>query len=129
MIVLDSSVAVAALTGHSPARQVVAAERLVAPAVIDVEVAHALRGLVRKGTCAAAQGGQLLATFAELAIDRVPMTGLLGRVWQLSENLTAYDAVFVALAEAHELALVTCDSRLARAPGLRCTVQLLPVGA
>ena len=50
---------------------------------------------------------------------------LLGRVWELRQNLSAYDAVYVALAEALESRLVTCDARLARAPGITAQVDLL----
>lgn len=126
MIVLDTSVAVALIGGNPTARAHVRNQRLMAPHLIDAEVAHALRGLVlgRKLEAADAQG--MLADWAAVAIDRVPMTGLLPRVWELREYLTAYDSVFVAAAEVAEVPLVTADQRLAAAPGIRCVVEVLP---
>ena len=115
MIVLDSSVAVAALIGHAASREAVAAQRLVAPYLIDIEVAHALRGLVNGEKIPAAEAGRALDLWGRLAIDRVPTTPLLPRIWQLRENLSAYDAAFVAAAEAHAVPLVTADRRLASA--------------
>lgn len=126
MIVLDSSVAVAALVGHGPSREAVAAQRLVAPYLIDIEVARALRGLVHGGKIPAAEAGRALDLWGRLAIDRVPTTPLLPRIWQLRENLSADDAAFVAAAEAHAVPLVTADRRLAAAIGPRCTIQLIP---
>jgi predicted nucleic acid-binding protein len=54
------------------------------------------------------------------------VVGLLDRMWQLRENVTAYDAAYVALAEALDCPVVTADARLSRAPGLRCTVTVVP---
>ena len=127
MIVLDSSVAIAAVTGHGPAREAVAQERLVAPHLIDVEVVHALRGLVLGGKLSAADAGGALGLWERLAIDRVAIAPTLGRMWELRENLTACDAAFVATAEAHGVALLTADRRLAAAVGQRCAIQLIPL--
>lgn len=127
MIVLDSSVAVAALTGQPAAREAVAAQRLVAPHLIDVEVAQALRGLVIGGNISTADAGRVLELWERLAIDRVAIAPFLRRIWELRENLTAYDAAFVAAAEAHGVALLTADRRLAAAAGPRCAIQLIPL--
>jgi predicted nucleic acid-binding protein len=127
VIVLDSSVAVAALTGQPAAREAVAAQRLVAPHLIDVEVAQALRGLVIGGKISTADAGRVLELWERLAIDRVAIAPLLRRIWELRENLTAYDAAFVAAAEAHGVALLTADRRLAAAAGPRCAIQLIPL--
>jgi predicted nucleic acid-binding protein len=59
-------------------------------------------------------------------VIRYAVFGLLERIWELRTNLTAYDASYVALAEALDCALVTCDARIARAPGLKCAVTVLP---
>ena len=126
MIVVDTSVAVAALLGHEPARLAITDQRLVAPHVIDAEVADALRGLVRGATLTAVEGEQLVVDWTQLVIDRLPMAPLLRRVWELRDNLSAYDALFVAAAEMHDFALVTADRRLTAAPGLRCRVELIP---
>ena len=53
------------------------------------------------------------------------MKGLLSRIWELRDNVSAYDATYVAVAEALEAPLVTADGRLARAPGPRCTVTVV----
>lgn len=126
MIVVDTSVAVAALLGHGPARVAMADQRLVAPHLIDAEVAHALRGLALGGKVTAAQGDGLIRAWGRVQLDRLPMPPLLPRAWELRDNLTAYDALFVAAAEAHHLTLVTADRRLAAASGPRCTIELIP---
>lgn len=125
MIVLDASVALAAITGHAPARQAIALDRLIAPAHIDVEIAHALRGLVLGNKVSAAAAADAIALWQSLAVDRLPIGPLLDRVWQLRENLTAYDAAYVALAERHSVPLVTGDRALANAPGVRCQIHLI----
>ena len=63
--------------------------------------------------------------WSRLGIERVGAAGLLGRIWELRENLSAYDATYVAVAEALEVPLVTADGRLARAPGSRCTITVV----
>ncbi|MBK8732588.1 MAG: type II toxin-antitoxin system VapC family toxin [Actinomycetales bacterium] len=125
MIVADTSAAVAALLGQSSAREALIGQRLIAPHVIDAEVAHALRGLVRGSKLSADQGRSLLGTWCRLALDRLPMAPLLPRVWELRDNLTAYDAVFVAAAEAHGVPLVTGDRGIATAVGPRCRIELI----
>jgi len=127
VIVLDSSVAVAALTGQPAAREAVAAQRLVAPHLIDVEVAQALGGLVIGGKISTADAGRVLELWERLAIDRVAIAPFLRRIWELRENLTAYEAAFVAAAESHGVALLTADRRLALAAGPRCAIQLIPL--
>lgn len=127
MIVLDSSVAIAALTGHRPSREAVAGQRLLAPHVIDIEIAHGLRGLVIGRKLPAPDAERVLELWLRLAVDRVPMAPFLHRVWELKDNLTAYDAVFVAVAEGHGVPLLTADRRLAAAVGPKCPIQLIPV--
>ncbi|NEM05423.1 type II toxin-antitoxin system VapC family toxin [Geodermatophilus normandii] len=67
-----------------------------------------------------------LDTWRRLGVTRHPASGLLDRVWQLRDDLTAYDATYVALAEALDCTVVTADGRLARAPGIRCAVTVVP---
>ncbi len=62
---------------------------------------------------------------AALSLDRMPHRPLLARCWELRDNLTPYDASYVALAERLGVTLVTADARLARAPGIRCDVEVL----
>jgi len=82
----------------------------------------------RRGALSSDRGREALDDFAELAIVPYPLGALRQRVWELGANVTAYDAVYAALAEALEAPLVTCDGRLARAPGLRARVELFAVG-
>lgn len=96
-----------------------------APALVDFEVAQVLRRLVAGGAMSASRGRAALELLAELPVSRHPGVPLLPRVWELRANLTAYDAAYVALAEALACPLLTGDASLARAPGLRAPVELL----
>jgi predicted nucleic acid-binding protein len=125
VIVVDASAAVAGLLGHPAARQYLSDEALHAPHLIDNEVASALRRQVSSQSISAAVGGAALRTWASLGVFRYPSVGLLDRVWELRDNLSAYDATYVALAEWVGHPLVTLDARLARAPGVRCEVRVL----
>jgi predicted nucleic acid-binding protein len=87
------------------------------PHLVDVEVVSSLRRLTRHGGLDVNVAERALGLFSELRIKRYPMTLLLGRVWALRENLSAYDAAYVALAEALDLPLLTTDQRLARSRG------------
>lgn len=98
--------------------------RLHAPHLLDVEVAQALRRLVQLGEIAPARAQQALDDHAALGIDRHSHEDLLPRVWQLRESISAYDAAYVALAEALEAPLLTCDAKLARSHGHRAKVEL-----
>ena len=130
MLVVDTSAVVAALVGRPPDRRL--ADRLGtdgdlhAPHLLDVELLHALRRLVRTGALTRERAADARADFAELAVVRYGHEALADRSWELRDSLTAYDATFVALAEALEVPLVTCDARLARAPSHRAAVELFP---
>jgi predicted nucleic acid-binding protein len=125
VIVLDASAAVAALLRNGKAREAVAGEQLHVPHLIDAEVAQTLRRLVAAGRLSTQDGEGLLTTWAALALVRHPVHALLPRVWALRENVSAYDATYVALAEALSCALLTADARLARAPGATCPVTVV----
>ena len=126
MIVLDASAAVAALLRDGSAREAVTREQLHVPHLIDAEVAQALRRLVAVGSLPAAAGQRLVTRWSALALVRHPLHGLLPRIWALRENISAYDATYVALAEALGCALVTADPRLSRAPGVECAITVVP---
>ncbi|WP_369253381.1 type II toxin-antitoxin system VapC family toxin [Geodermatophilus amargosae] len=126
MIVADASAVVSALLNAGAARDLLAHERIQVPHLVDVEVAGALRRTVSAGTVTADEGWAALDTWRRLGVTRHPVPGLLDRVWQLRENLTAYDATYVALAEALDCPVVTADGRLARSPGIRCAVTVVP---
>jgi predicted nucleic acid-binding protein len=130
MIVLDASALVELLLGTEMGRSV--ATRIADPAIslhvphlADVEVAQTLRRYVREGGLDAASGAEAIDDLSALDLQRHSHEPLLGRVWALRQNLTAYDAVYVALAEALDAKLLTCDSRVARAPGMARRVELL----
>ncbi|MGH2961196.1 MAG: type II toxin-antitoxin system VapC family toxin [Solirubrobacterales bacterium] len=95
-----------------------------APHLLDVEILHALRGHLRAGRLSIDRAADVRANFAELTISRYGHELLMERMWQLRDNLSAYDATFVALAELLEAPLVTCDARVAAAPGTAAEVQL-----
>ena len=120
LIVLDSSAAIELL--ESTAAGVRIAERIAetsdslhAPHLIDLEVASALRKKVRLGAMGEGPATKLLALFQQLQIDRHDHELLMPRIWDLRDCLSCYDASYVALAEALEATLVTCDGRLSRA--------------
>ena len=125
MIVIDASAAVLGLMNDGEARAMLAAEAVICPHLADSEVVHALRAQVLWGDLDVGVAERMIDVWQRLGLERVGVSGLLGRVWELRENLSAYDATYVALAEALESALVTADGQLARAPGPRCTITVV----
>ena len=103
-----------------------AGEEAGVPHLLDSEVTSVLRRLVLRGDLTVEQGDAAMARFGRLELERFPADWLRPRMWDLRGNLTAYDATYVALAEAvGATALLTTDARLAGAPGLRCTVRVV----
>jgi predicted nucleic acid-binding protein len=88
-----------------------------APHLVDVEVVQALRRLDR--------AVESIADLVDLDLHRHPHLDLLGRSWKLRENLSAYDAMYVALGEAIDAAVVTCDGRLAAAPRHATRIEVI----
>lgn len=125
MIVLDASAAVLALLNDGDTRRLLARETLVIPHLADSEVAHALRAQVLRGRVGADDARRVLGRWAQLGLRRFAVVGLLARVWELRDNVTAYDATYVALAEALACELVTADARLAQAPGPACAITVV----
>ena len=126
MIVVDASAALAALLNAGPARQAVSAEQLHAPHLIDSEVANALRRASAARRLDADAASAALDTWRRLGMTRYPAHSLLDRIWGLRDNLSAYDATYVALAEFLGCSLVTADARLAQAPRIDCSITLVP---
>jgi predicted nucleic acid-binding protein len=126
--VLDASVAVTALTEPgTPAADLLVEDDAVfqAPSIFDAEVLSALRGLVRGMKFDQAAAADLIVDLMVLPVDRWHMSPLLPRMWELRDNLTPYDAAYVALAELTGAILLTGDERMTAAPGTRCDVQLI----
>ena len=130
MIVVDAS-ALLELLLRTPAAVVVqdrllsSGARLHAPHLLDAEIAQVLRQYEAAGDIRAERGREALNDLADFPLRRYPHEFLLPRVWALRHNLTAYDAMYVALAEALEAPLVTRDGRLSRAAGHGARVELL----
>jgi predicted nucleic acid-binding protein len=100
-------------------------DELHAPHLLDVEVTQALRRLVRTGEVPAGRAEEAVADLLDIDVHRHAHVDLLGRAWELRDNLTAYDAMYVALAEAIAAPLVTCDGRLGLAPGHAAQVEII----
>jgi predicted nucleic acid-binding protein len=130
VIVLDASAAIelllnTSLGGRVGDRLVAAGGTLHAPHLLDVEVLHALRRLTGSGAVDARRASQALSDLAELPLTRYSHEELIGRAWTMRTSLTAYDAIYVALAEALEATVVTCDARLGRAHGHQAEIEVV----
>lgn len=130
MIVVDASAVLEVLLLTPAARRVGSrifadGETLHAPHLLDVEVAQGIRRYCRTEKLDAARGQAALQDFAGFPFVRYPHTMFLTRIWQLRANLTAYDAAYVALAEALDAPLITRDAALARAPGHRARIEVV----
>ena len=121
MIVVDCAAvvdALAAVDGTDDLRSYLAHEELHAPTLLDFEVVSALRGLTLGGHLSASRAEDVLTDYDDLAIQRWPAEdGLRRRAFQLRDSLSAYDAAYIALAEALDCLLLTRDHYLARASG------------
>lgn len=129
VLVVDASVIAVALADDGAdgdrVRARLRGERLAAPELLDLEVASVLRGQRRAGALDARRAELALADLAALPVQRAPHRRLIARCWELRDNLTVYDAAYVALAEALEADLLTGDGRLSKAPGPRCRIEVL----
>jgi predicted nucleic acid-binding protein len=100
-------------------------QELAAPDLVDVETTAVLRRRWLAGTITDERFEQAIEDLADLSFARFPTLGLMRRAFELRANVTAYDACYVALAEALDWPLCTADRRLAHASGPRCTMQLI----
>jgi predicted nucleic acid-binding protein len=130
--VTDASLLVDALTNPDPLGERAADallvgpdDDLVAPAVVDLEVTSALRGLVLGHSLPVSVARAALTDFIRMPIDRIGMTDLLERVWDLRANATAYDAAYLALAEAFDATLVTTDEKFEGIANRRCDIMIV----
>lgn len=128
MIVLDASALLEFLLQTSLGARVEARlfrdeDEFHSPHLVDVEVTQGLRRLVRAGEVSLDRAAEVIADLADLDLHRHPHLDLLTRAWKLRENLTAYDAMYVALAEALDAPIVTCDRPLAKTPGHHARIE------
>jgi len=100
-------------------------DELHSPHLADVEVTQGLRRLVRTGEVSPGRAAEAIADLADLDLHRHPHLDLLTRAWTLRDNVTAYDAMYIALAEALDASIVTCDAPLAKAPGHRARIDVI----
>ena len=130
MIVVDASALLEALLRTAAAKAVeerlfASGQTLHAPHLIDVEVAQVVRRYAANREIDPERGRAALADLADFPLRRYPHVFLLPRIWELRNNLTAYDAAYVALAEALDAPLLTRDGRLAAAAGHRARIELV----
>lgn len=130
MIVIDASALIESLLGtpSAPAVEMVLfapGQTLHAPHLLDVEVTQVVRRLVAHGGVSSERGRAALVQLVDLPLYRYPHGTLLPRIWELRNNLTAYDAAYVALAEALNVPLLTRDKRIAGAAGHWAKIDLV----
>jgi predicted nucleic acid-binding protein len=130
VIVLDASAAVEWLLHTQQGLQVderifSGPETFHAPHLIDVEVTLTLRRLAGSGTISVSRAEEALEDLLDLRMTRYSHGVLLRRIWELRNNFTAYDAVYVALAEVLEATLITCDGKLALSPGHHANIEVI----
>jgi predicted nucleic acid-binding protein len=128
VVVVDASVLAVALAddgeGGDSARRRLRGERLAAPELADLEVMSVLRRQLKAGTLADRRAALAVADLMELPLLRSAHRGLITRCWELRENVTPYDAAYIALAEVLDAPLLTGDRRLGTAPGPRCRIEI-----
>jgi predicted nucleic acid-binding protein len=125
VIVVDASAAVAALLNAGPARSALASDDLHSPHLVDSEVLSALRRQLATARLAPDAAWKAIDTWRRLGLARYPVIGMVERIWQLRDNLSAYDASYVALAENLGCPLLTCDGRLGRAARVKCPITVV----
>jgi predicted nucleic acid-binding protein len=129
VIVLDASAAIDWLLQTAVGRRIESriysrGESLHAPHLLDLEVAQVLRRLVREGAVSSQRADQALQDLLDLRLTRYPHFVFLPQIWRLRHNLSAYDAVYVALTEELDATLITRDARLASASGRGVSIEL-----
>jgi predicted nucleic acid-binding protein len=130
LIVVDASALIDVLLDASGVSKVAARlfdprETLHAPHLLDVEVAQVMRRYSHAGEIDAARGMQALEDLGDFPIARYPHHPFLARIWALRHNVTAYDAAYVALAEALAAPLITRDAKLAASSGHDARIELV----
>jgi predicted nucleic acid-binding protein len=132
LIVIDASALLEILLQTPRAEQLMQRaldpqERLHAPQLLDIEVTQVLRRMTQRKEVPVVRAEQALEDLENLVIERHGHQSLLSRIWELRNSVSAYDGAYVALAEALNAPLLTCDAKLASAQGLRISVELVPL--
>jgi len=132
LIVIDASVLANVVgddgpVGRAARARIAAAAQWSAPDLVDVETVSVLRRRWRAGDLTARRLRSAVVDLLSLPIARFPTGPLMIRAYELRSNVTPYDAAYVALAEGLSCTLVSADARLARAPGIRCHVEIMVV--
>ena len=130
MIVMDASALLELLLQTERAERIAAialkaSQRLRAPHLLDIEIAHVLRRLLLQGEISATRARQALEDYRQITIERHAHLPFLARIFKLHPSLTAYDSAYVVLSEALDAPLLTCDARLARSHGHRASITLI----
>ena len=129
VLVVDASVIAPAVADGGPdgeaCRARIKGESLAAPDLLRVEAVSVIRRQLANGALTSAQANNAIEDLLNLPITVYPTAPLLRRAWELRDNATAYDACYVALAEALGCALATADQRLANTPGARCPFDIV----
>jgi predicted nucleic acid-binding protein len=129
LIVIDASAAIELLLNSSASSRIADRifandESLHAPHLIDLEVAQVLRRYVRSKEMAPDRAFQALNDFVDLPLQRYTHIDFLTRIWELRASMTAYDAVYVSLAEALDATLLTCDAKLRNSHGHAARIEV-----
>lgn len=129
MLVVDASVIAPAIADGGPdgdaCRERIKGQSLAAPDLLRIEALSVIRRQLASGALTATQATNAIEDLLNLPIIVYPTAALLRRAWELRDNVTAYDACYVALAEALGCSLATADQRLANAPGARCQFDIV----
>ena len=129
MIVVDASALIEILLTSERSERIwkrlfAREESLHAPHLLDIEIAQVMRRYVARGEVTAERGRATIDLLPRIPVHRYPHEPLLPRIWALKDNSTTYDAAYLALAEALNASLVTCDHSLERVPGVRAQVEV-----
>jgi len=125
VIVIDATAVVNGLLRKGASRERLELDELHVPHLADSEVVSTLTRLVRTDMIDPAGASRALDRWVRFGVRRHPVRRLMPRMWDMRDNVKAYDATYVALAERLELPLATCDRRLGRAPGVQCEIVVL----
>ncbi|WHM38507.1 type II toxin-antitoxin system VapC family toxin [Streptomyces sp. BPTC-684] len=130
MIVVDASVLTEALTGDGTAGKAARARLMrdthwAAPEHLAVETFHAVRGRLLGQKITPERADAAVAALARVALETVAVQPLVRRMWELRQNVSGYDAAYIAAAEAFGCPLITGDARLGRCGAARCQIEVI----